>query len=105
MSTKSINQLREWFKAHQVSLASGEKLLTITEIARRAGCHRDTIYALLAGDRISGPMQHALSITICRVEQEYKPSAKTRLLNIQFSSTGPKLGFGIGARPLLDTRR
>ena len=105
MAIRSINYLRDWFKAHQYRLAVGEKLISITDIARRAGCHRDTIYSLLAGERISGPIQNALSIVIDRIEQETSHQVKTSLWNIQLSSTGPKMCLGISSKPLLSAKR
>jgi len=102
---KSFSELRRWLSTHQRRLRAGDALPTITDIANRAGCHRDTIYALLAGDRIAGHIQHALSIVIDRVEQETAHQTKTRLLNVQISAAGPKLGFGVAARPLFVARR
>jgi len=102
---KTFVELRTWLLAHQRRLRVGDKLPSITEIADRAGCHRDTIYSLLEGKRIEGHIQHALSIVIDRIEQETKDVRKTRLMNIQISATGPVLGFGIAARPLFVARR
>ena len=45
----------------------------IVDIANRAGIHRDTIYALLNGDRVCGRTQYALS----RVMQEVWHSPKS----------------------------
>jgi hypothetical protein len=105
MSCMSLNQLRRWFGAHQRYLAAGDKLPTITDIARRAGCHRDTIYALLEGNRISGHIQHALSIVIERLEVENNHLKRTNLFNVQLSATGPKIGFGTSVQPLFRTGR
>jgi DNA-binding transcriptional regulator YhcF (GntR family) len=102
---KTFVELRTWLFAHQRRLRAGDKLPSITEIADRAGCHRDTIYSLLEGNRIEGHIQHALSIVIDRIEQETKDVRKTHLMNIQISSAGPVLGFGMAAKPLFVSRR
>jgi DNA-binding transcriptional regulator YhcF (GntR family) len=102
---KNFIELRTWLLLHQRKLRAGDKLPSITEIADRAGCHRDTIYSLLQGNRVEGHIQHALSIVIDRIEQETKDVRKTRLMNIQISSAGPVLGFGVAAKPLFVSRR
>ena len=85
---RSFNDLRCWFKLHQSRLVSGDKLPSISEVAKRAGCHRDTIYSLLNGQRVEPRIQYALSWVIDEIEEETRGLTKTKLMNIQIGSNG-----------------
>lgn len=100
-----VEHLRKWFRQHQLRLASGDSLPTISAIADRAGIHRDSIYALLAGNRIAARTQHALSRVIVEVEQQYAGRAMTKVLSISLASGGAVLRFGCTPTPVLHKRR
>ena len=97
----SLFRLRNLFKEHQRRLAAGDKLQSITEIAQRAGIHRDTIYALLSGERISPRSQYALSRVISELQEEINHITKTRIMSISFDAAGPRIKFGIHGNALL----
>jgi hypothetical protein len=97
----SQSDLRLGMRKLQRCLAAGNDLPSITAVAQRAGIHRDTIYALLAGDRISARSQYALSRVIGAVELEMARNAGTKVMTISLGLDGPKLGFGVRLMPLL----
>ena len=85
-------------------LAAGDGLPTLTELANRAGIHRDTIYALLSGDRVCQRTQYALSRVLQEVEQETRLMLKTKLMSLSFNQGRVSLQIGLGNRPLLSKR-
>lgn len=101
---KSLSDLRGWLATHQRRLRAGDALPTITNIANRAGCHRDTIYALLNGDRVCQRTQYALSRVLQEVDQETCLTPKTRLMSLSFHQGGVSLQIGLGKQPLLSKR-
>jgi hypothetical protein len=98
--TQSQEQIRRALRTHQRRLAASDQLRPITDIARLAGVSRDTLYALMAGDRINVRSQYALSRAMAEVEEENRTKLKTNLAHITFSQDGPKLSFGIAMKPL-----
>ena len=96
--------IRTSLKAHQKMLAAGDALPSITELASRAGIHRDTIYALLSGDRVCQRTQYALSRVLQEVEQETFTTPKTKLMSLSFNQGRVSLQIGLGNRPLLSKR-
>jgi hypothetical protein len=101
---KSQHTIRQMLSQHQRRLASGDALPSITEVAERAGLHRDTIYALLNGERVSERTQYALSRVLREVEQETSLTPKTKLMSLSFNQGGVSLHIGLANRPLLCKR-
>lgn len=95
METFSQHELVIALKVHQKRLRSGDNLPTFKAIADLAGVHRDTLYALIDGDRISIRSQFAISKAIKEVEAQTANQSKTRVMSIDLTATGPKLSFGI----------
>jgi len=93
-------QIREWLVSHQKRLRVGDDLPPITEVANRAGVHRDTVYACMAADRINLRSQYALSRVITELEEEMQGKVRTRLMSISLSGEQAKLRFGIGLKLL-----
>jgi hypothetical protein len=73
----------------------------MTSIAERAGVHRDTLYALLNGERISPRSQYAIDRALREIEEENVGITKTRVMHVTLGSDGPGLGFGVAANTLL----
>jgi len=96
-----LDQIRTWLKTHQRRLKAGDELPFMTDIAKRAGVHRDTIYALLNGEPINIRSQYCLTKAINQLDVELVNNQKTRLMNISIGSHGIKLGFGMGSTSLL----
>ena len=100
----SLAQIQALLKQHQRRLRAGDALPTIVEIANRAGIHRDTIYALLNGDRVCGRTQYALSRVMREVEVETALLPKTRLMSVTFKNGNAGLQIGLGKQPLFRHR-
>jgi len=102
MTNSQLTQslIRSWLISHQKRLRVGDGLPPITEVANRAGVHRDTLYACMAGDRINLRSQYALSRVITEVEEEMQGNARTRLMSISLASGQAQLRFGIGPKIL-----
>ena len=93
-------QLRGWLASHQKRLRVGDDLPPITEVANRAGVHRDTVYACMAGDRINIRSQYALSRVITELEDELRGKSRTKLMSVTLTGGHAQLRFGIGPRSL-----
>ena len=94
-------QVREWLASHQKRLRVGDDLPPVTEVASRAGVHRDTVYACIAGDRINSRSQYALSRVVTELEEEMQGKTRTRLMSISLAGGQAQLRFGIGLRGML----
>ena len=80
--------------SHRKRLQLGDKLPSLSELANRAGLHRDTLYEALNGRRISEVSQIRLSHMLTRLEAEDKPPS--RLMHVRLGSGQPSLAFGVG---------
>lgn len=100
----ALNQIQLQLSLHQKRLKAGDALPTITELANRAGIHRDTIYALLNGDRVCQRTQYALSRILQEVELESSLTSKTKLMSLSFNQSGVTLQIGLGNQPLFSKR-
>jgi hypothetical protein len=100
----STSQIRSWLRTHQRRLKAGDDLPFMTEVARRAGIHRDTVYSLMSGERISERSQYALSRVIREIEAETSGNTKTRLMSISLGQGVPRLHIGLQAAPILSKR-
>jgi hypothetical protein len=90
----SQSEVTRRLREHQARLRLGESLITLTEISRRAGIHRDTVYVALAGDRSDKRTQIRLSAVLQDLANI--PPTTTRLMNVSIGPHGAKLGFGFG---------
>jgi hypothetical protein len=99
----SQEQIRIALKTHQRHLRAGDDLPTITEIAHYAGCHRDSIYALLNGDNVAYRTQYALSKAVKYLDEVCQQSSKTKLMHIKLSQNNARVGFGISTYPVLSS--
>ena len=100
----SLANLQILLSQHRKMLAAGDNLPTLTELAKRAGIHRDTIYSLLNGNRVCQRTQYALSSVLREVEQETFQIPKTKLMSLSFNQHGVSLQIGLGNQPLLNKR-
>ena len=98
---KTLLYIKDKLLTHQKRLRFGDELQTMSSIADRAGVHRDTLYALLNGDRISLRSQYAIDRALREVEEENVGVTKTRVMNVSLSPDGPRLGFGVSATKVL----
>jgi hypothetical protein len=92
--SESIHELRLSLVCHQKRLRAGERLLGFTELAQIAGVHRDTLYSLMAGNRICERSQYAISKAL-KMVNESSANQPSRLMSIEIRREGPKLRFGL----------
>jgi hypothetical protein len=93
--TESFEVLSLKLKTHQKRLRAGDKLPSMKELASIAGIHRDTLYALIGGTRISIRSQYAISKAIKEVEAQTVDQIKTKIMFVDLTTAGPKLTFRI----------
>jgi len=79
---------------HQKRLQMGDKLPSLTELAERAGLHRDTLYQAINGERISQISQIRLERILKQIASE--PQQPSRLMHVNINKGYPVLGFGVG---------
>lgn len=77
----------------QRRIALGDKPCPISELARRAGLDRSTVYEAARGNRISEVSQIRLSRALIALAQE--PAAPTKVMHIHLGSGEPRLRFGV----------
>jgi len=94
-------ELAQRIALHQKRLRFGDELQTMSSIADRAGVHRDTLYALLKGDRISPRSQYAIDRALREIEAENVGLTTSRVLNITIDANGPRLRFGASTERIL----
>ena len=100
----TMKQIRLQLSLHQKRLKAGDASPSLTELAKKAGIHRDTIYAILNGERVSERTQYALSRVLRELEQEISLTPKTKLMSLSFNQRGVSLHIGLANRPLLCKR-
>lgn len=96
MQVLSYTQIAGWFRTYQRRLRAGDRLPPITEIADFAGCHRDSIYALVGGERVSDRTRYGLSKAIHHFDELLAQTPKTRLMHVSLGPAGARLGYGVG---------
>jgi DNA-binding transcriptional MocR family regulator len=87
-------EIQRLLRTHQKRLQMGDSLPSISELADRAGIHRDTLYQSINGDRINQVSQIRLERMLKQLSQESHPPS--RLMHINLSKSNPVLGFGVG---------
>jgi hypothetical protein len=102
-TTLSLEQLRNGLRAYQKRLRAGDMLPPLKELSAIAGLHRDTLYALLAGERVNERSQYAISKALAEV-MESQWNQPSRLLSIDLAGDGPRLKFGLTNKNILSRR-
>ena len=96
MNLLSQAQIADWFRTYQRRLKAGDRLPPLTEIADFAGCHRDSIYALVGGERVSDRTRYGLSKAVRHYDELLAQTQKTRLMHVSLGPAGARLGYGVG---------
>lgn len=92
----TIKQTQLWLKNHQNRLLFGDSILSISEVANRAGISRQTLYAILNGERseFGQTAQIRLSRVIKQISSE--PSYQhSNIARIDLSGSSPRIKFGV----------
>ena len=92
--TNFDKKIRPALSVLQNRLKAGDDLPSLSEIAKRAGLHRDTIYSLLKGEKVHIRTQYALNKVMQEIELETQHIQKTKLMSISLTNNGPKLNIG-----------
>ena len=96
MPTRSIAEIQDFLKWHQKRLAMGDAVPTMSEVAERAGMSRQTLYAILNGERaeFGQAAQIRLNLVIGRLVAE--PSYQhSKVARVDFTSGMPRIRFGV----------
>ncbi len=90
----SMSRLRILLLQYQTRLRLGERVPRMNELAAISGVHRDTLYSLIAGNRICERSQYAISKAL-KMVNESSANQPSRLLFIELGRGGPQLRFGL----------
>ena len=81
-------------RTHQRRVQLGDVLSSLCELARCADLHRDTLYQVLSGKRISLASQIKLSLMLKRLQSD--GPVPSRIMHIELYKGRATLNFGIG---------
>jgi DNA-binding phage protein len=90
----SQSEIREWFAVHRALQKRRAVSISVSQIAEMAGMSRQTLYALLRGDRTE--FGEVAQIRISRVIAQISADPNyqhTRMFRVRLSSVGPRLHF------------
>ena len=96
MQVLSHAQIACWLRVHQRRLRAGDPLPSMVEIARYAGTCRDSLYALIGGERVSDRTRWGISKAIHHFDELLAQTPKTRLMHVSLGPEGARLGYGVG---------
>lgn len=94
MATLSQAEITRRIQELQRRIALGDNPCPISELARRAGVNRSTIYEAARGNRVNETSQIRISRALIALAQE--PMPPSRLMHVKIGPAGPRLGFGLG---------
>jgi hypothetical protein len=90
----NLAQIRHWFLLHKRRIDAGDDVLSISEVARRAGISRQTLYALLRDQR--GQFGPVAQVRLSRVIEQISVNPAyqhSKLMQVRVTRNGLKLGF------------
>ena len=96
MNYFSISQIQAWLNSHQKRLQHGDPILPISAIAIKAGISRQTLYAVLNGERAE--FGQVAQIRLSRVIQEItnQPNYQvSKMMRLDLSGATPRIRFGV----------
>jgi DNA invertase Pin-like site-specific DNA recombinase len=96
IKTLSLAQIRSWLQAHQKRLQYGDLVIPISAIANKAGISRQTLYAVLNGERAE--FGQVAQIRLSKVIQEitsHPDYQVSKMMRLDLSGTAPRIRFGI----------
>ena len=92
----SINQIQSWLQAHQKRLQFGDLVIPMSAIAIKAGISRQTLYAVLNGERAE--FGQVAQIRLSRVIQEitsHPDYQVSKMMRLDLSGAAPRIRFGM----------
>jgi len=94
--TLTIRQIQDWLRAHQKRIHLGDSVLPLSLIATKAGLSRQTLYAVLNGERAE--FGQVAQIRLSKVIQEitsHHDYQVSRMMRLDLSGTAPRIRFGV----------
>lgn len=94
--TLTIRKIQFWLKAHQKRLQHGEPVISISSLADKAGISRQTLYAILNGERTE--FGQIAQIRLSRVIKQISSDSsyqQSKMARIDFSGSCPRIKFGV----------
>jgi len=94
--TLTINQIKQVLYSHQKRLLCGDSIPAMSEIAKRSGISRQTLYAMLNGERAE--FGQVAQIRLSRVIQEITSHPDyqiSRMMRLDLSGAAPRIRFGV----------
>lgn len=89
------SEITSRIREFQRRIKLGERAGAMSDLARKAGLNRGTVYQAAAGHRISEISQIRLSRALLAVSNE-QSATSCRFMHVQIGPAGPRLGFGLG---------
>ena len=92
----TIKQIQFWLKNHQDRLQFGDSILSISEVANRACISRQTLYAILNGER--SEFGQTAQVRLSRVIKQISSDSsyqQSKMARIDFSGSCPRIKFGV----------
>jgi predicted transcriptional regulator len=92
----SLQQIQGWLTYHQKRLQYGDLVPPMVDIAYRAGISRQTLYAVLNGER--SEFGQIAQIRLSRVIQEITNESNyqvSKMVRVDLSSGAPRIKFGL----------
>lgn len=96
MATLAIKEIQNWLKLHQKRLQLGEGVLPISSLADKAGISRQTLYAVLRGERHE--FGEVAQIRLSRVIREISSEPNyqhSKMARIDLTGAMPRIRFGV----------
>jgi DNA invertase Pin-like site-specific DNA recombinase len=96
IKTLALAQIQSWLQAHQKRLQYGDLVIPISAIATKAGISRQTLYAVLNGER--DEFGQAAQIRLSRVIQEitsHPDYQVSKMIRLDLSRVVPRIRFGV----------
>jgi DNA-binding phage protein len=92
----TIKEIKSWLNFHQNRLQIGDQIPSMSEIALKAGISRQTLYAMLNGERseFGQVAQIRLSRVISQISSE--PSYQhSKIARVDLAGVTPRIKFGV----------
>jgi len=96
MQVLSHTQIAGWLRVHQRRLKAGDPIPSMVQIAEYAGTCRDSLYAIIGGERVSDRTRWGLSKAIHHFDELLRDAPRSHVLHVSIGTSGPRLGFGAG---------
>ena len=94
--TLTIRKIQFWLKAHQKRLQHGEPVISISSLADKAGISRQTLYAILNGER--SEFGQVAQIRLSRVIKQISSDSsyqQSKMARIDLTGAMPRIRFGV----------